>query len=692
MNINIFSSLWEGNYLEWNNRLAKYFFNEEMAGREVLLYINEEIINNIGDDIGNKDDFVRAVKEGPEYASSKKGFCQKAYYIYKDWRNFKELEYPPYVAYLALFVLAENVEGDFDGRAYYPRLNKLLGNTEDSGVPSSFYDMWELWIDLEKWSKEGKGEELGFFSFRIRGGYQHVGLPLSQTILSNKERDNLPFIFSEADLDPMDPPPIETIKRILLQYGNKNHLLEKRTLKLLDSANGDNALLKNTLLEFVLDELSDWDQTVPDDRPEESSIPRETKTGLRICLDEDKLSRKVKAYLRFKTNHEIPNGGLTFKDSNKTLTCLEANANWSSPLRDKNTSENFNASHINWNREFHIKDIELNWHAKLKASNVRLFCPGEKEGLSDWIEFHHLERQGKFMVAVYSDMEDHVRAWGSKSCEDFQKRDYMGLPVGWSLFYGKNPAESCENIESLTLSSLLRIHLRSGIKTGRGNTYLEFGLPSVELENSSGSEKIKINGEEIARSDKDIPMWELHGKFPICKPLRIEVYGNNNEILQKRIIRIEEPHIKSVEYVPRRGPDGEIINDSRSYATGAIVSGTVMESKVFEIALPAHLSTRIIFLGSNPGEIKDWPGDEFPSEWHPVWALSKEGHKQWTVYFCGKLDHLDVKHIPGKPLSDRRAVKRWKEAIWVNRKLNQPPTLLNLSEVWRKYMEAAKNA
>ena len=82
--------------------------------------------------------------------------------------------------------------------------------------------MWELWIDLEKWSKEGKGEELGFFSFRIRGGYQHVGLPLSQTILSNKERDKLPFIFSEADLDPMDPPPIETIKRILLQYGNKN--------------------------------------------------------------------------------------------------------------------------------------------------------------------------------------------------------------------------------------------------------------------------------------------------------------------------------------------------------------------------------------------------------------------------------------------------------------------------------------
>ena len=691
MSVNIFSLLWEGNYLEWNNRIAKHFFNEEWAGREVLLYINEEIINNIGGDLGNKDDFVRAVKEGPEYASSKKSFCQKAYYIYKDWRNFKELEYPPYIAYLALFVLAENVEGDFDGRAYYPRLNKLLGNTEDSRAPS-FDDMWKLWIDLEKWSKEDKGEELGFFSFRIRGGYKHVGLPLSQTILSNKERDNLPFIFSEADLDPMDPPPIETIKRILLQYGNKNHLLEKRTLKLLDSANGDNALLKNTLLEFVIDELSDWDQTVPDDRSEEGSTPREAKTGLRICLQEDKLSRQINAYLRFKTNREIPDAGLTFKNSNITLTCFETNANWSSYLKDKDTSEKFNASSISWNKEFHIKDIELNWHAKLKPANVRLFYPGEKEGLLDWVEFHHLERKSKFMVAVYSDMKDSVRAWGSQFCEDFKERNYLGLPDGWSLFYGRNATKSCENIDTLTLSNLLRIHLRGGIKTGRGNTYLRFGLPSVELENPSGSEKIIINEKEITHSDKDVPIWELQGNVSLYEPLRIEVYGNNNEPLTRRIIKIEEPHIQSVDDVPQRGPDGGIIDDSDSYAIGGIVRGNIKESKPFTIALPTHLSTRIIFLGSKPGEIRDWPGEELPSEWHPVWALSKEGHKQWAVHFCGKPDILDEKHAPGKPLADRRAVKRWKEAIWINRKLYQQPVLRNLLKVWLKYKEAARNA
>ncbi len=692
MSFNIYSFLWKGNYLEWNNRIAKHFFNEEWAGREVLLYINEEIINNIGGDIGNKDDFLRAVKEGPSRASSKKSFCQKAYYIYKNWRNFKELEYPPYIAYLALFVLAENVEGDFDGRAYYPRLNKLLGNTEDSGHPASFYYMRELWIDLEKWSKEDKGEELGFFSFRIRGGNKHVGLPLSQTILSNKERDNLPFIFSEADLDPTDPPSIEIIKRILLQNGRKNHLLEKRTLRLLDSANGDNVLLKNTLLEFVLDELSDWDQTIPDDRPEEGSAPKEAKTGLRICLQEDGVAKIVKTYLRFKTNREIPESGLNFKYDSKILTCFETNANWSSYLKDKDTSEKFNASSISWNKEFQIKDIELNWHAKLKPANVRLFYSGEKEGLPDWVEFHLLERKSKFMVAVYSNMKDSIRDWGSQFCEDFKEWKYSGLPDGWSLFYGRNVTKSFENIDTLTLSNLLRIHLRGGIKTGRGNTYLKFGLPSVELENMSGSEKVKINGEEIVRSDKDVPIWELHGKFPIYEPLGIEVYGNNNEILQKRIIRIEEPHIKSVDDVPQRGPDGGIIDDSGSYAVGSIVSGNVRESMPFTMALPTHLSSRIIFLGSNPGEIKDWPGEELPLEWHPVWALSKKGRKQWVVHFCGKPDYLDEKRALGKPLADRQSIKRWKEAIWINRKLYQQPVLRNLLKIWQKYMEAARNA
>jgi hypothetical protein len=477
------------------------------------------------------------------------------------------------------------------------------------------------------------------------------------------------------------------------------HLLGRRTLRLLESANNvESTPLKNALLEFVLEELSGWDQTVPDARTGETSIVREAKTGLRICLHEDKLSRRVNTYLRFKTNRVIPDTGLNFvnAESGQILTCFETNANWSSQLRDKDTSKAFDASSISWDKELHIKDIDLNWCATLKAANVRLFYPGKKEELPDWIESHHLERQGEFLIAANSSVKDTIRNWGTQFCEDFQEKDYLGLPERWTLFYGKNATRSCGNIDILTLSYLLRIRLLGGIKTGRGNGYFKFGLPSVMLENMSGSEKVKINGLEIPRADQNIPVWEIKGDFRPYEPLRIEVFGDNNEILQTRIIRIEEPSIQSSDDLPKRGPDGGLIyiDSPAPYVIGAIVSeDNKKEGEVFSIPLPTHLSSRIIFLGSNHGEIKDWPGEELPLEWYPVWVLAKEGgHKQWAVHFCGKPEHLREKHIRGKPLSDKKAVRRWKEAVWFNRKICQPPALPHLARMWKKFVETARNA
>src|SRR3990167_5071506 len=204
-------------YLEWNNRLAKYFFNEEMAGRKGLLYVDTKLINTIGTGLGDVNDFKQFVIIGPPW-STRDSICQKALQAYENWRK-RDIDYPPYIAFLALFVLAEDTEGEFHSHAYYPRLRMFLGETNGTGAPPSFDKMWELWMDLEKWNREDKNEELGRFTFRIRGGWVHVGLPLSQTILSHKERKTLQIIFNKAELDPTDIPAVDTIKRIMLDYG-----------------------------------------------------------------------------------------------------------------------------------------------------------------------------------------------------------------------------------------------------------------------------------------------------------------------------------------------------------------------------------------------------------------------------------------------------------------------------------------
>ena len=125
------------NYLEWNNIIAKKFFNDDMASREVLLYVNEESINNL-DAEGNENvyDFIESIKIGP-YWVTKREICDKALQSHENWR-FKDFEYPPYIAYLAFFVLAATTEGDFNQKAYYPRFWELLGETDKSGTPRHF--------------------------------------------------------------------------------------------------------------------------------------------------------------------------------------------------------------------------------------------------------------------------------------------------------------------------------------------------------------------------------------------------------------------------------------------------------------------------------------------------------------------------------------------------------------------------
>lgn len=161
-----------------------------MAGREVLLYTNREIIVSVGEGLGDVSDFINVVKAGPSWAT-RSGLCQKALQAFEDWRN-RGFKYPPYIAFLVLFVLAEDAEGDFAAHAYYPRLNRLLGEDPNAGRPPSFDRTITLWDDLEKWSREDKHEELGRFTARIRGGWIYVGCLCHKLFSRRRKEINYP--------------------------------------------------------------------------------------------------------------------------------------------------------------------------------------------------------------------------------------------------------------------------------------------------------------------------------------------------------------------------------------------------------------------------------------------------------------------------------------------------------------------
>jgi hypothetical protein len=174
-------------YLSWNNSIGARFFTPELRDRRVYLYVTADLIREIGKPSGaGMADFLVAVKRGPDWVSYGK-VCERADQCVVGWRR-RKLQYPPYLAYLGLFALAAGLRGDFAGNAYYPRLRKLLGETPTSGTYRGFSTMRNLWEDLENWSQRDMRGSLGIFQARVTSRFIHVGIPISQTILSEHER------------------------------------------------------------------------------------------------------------------------------------------------------------------------------------------------------------------------------------------------------------------------------------------------------------------------------------------------------------------------------------------------------------------------------------------------------------------------------------------------------------------------
>jgi hypothetical protein len=244
--------------------------------------------------------------------------------------------------------------------------------------------------------------------------------------------------------------------------------------------------------------------------------------------------------------------------------------------------------------------------------------------------------------------------------------------------------------------------LQGGIKVGRGNSYLKFAPPKILLDGAQGDEHIIINFNQckfpLQKRDPTESMWSIPEDVPVREPLELVVSRNENENLARRVVQLLEPVISDkLEETPKRDRFGSIIpsNASGPYARGAIASGdSLLEYGSFPQVLPTHLSKRIIFLGSRPGQIADWPEDNLPSSWNPVWAIAKvprAGSEKWKVHFCGQFDQAIADLAPSTPLEDYRFIKKWRQTIKTSRTRIKEPDLKVPKKLWAKYKEAATN-
>ena len=676
-------------YLEWNDLLAKYFFSEEKTGKEVLLYVNEPLVNRLGAPLGaGVSEFVEATKTGPPW-SSRSGICQKALQAHKAWRT-RALQYPPYIGYLSLFVLAAGRIGDYAPHAYYPRLRDLLGENSSARLPS-FDRMIDLWDDLEKWSREDREEGLGRFVARIRGQRWMVGLPLSQTLISEEEIRNLVVFLYEHELDPLDLPSPETVFRLIQKSGDT--VLHRRTIQVLNGTDEISLVLRDALIDFVMEELEVNEETFSlIEYPNRRSTGIQVQPSLRLCLRHDSLSNQVCFRVRIRTSTEIPEDGCTFSrnGSSSIWKCTNHLGGWSDTLYDPNDSLELDGAILNWNKGETFHGIENQWTAKLRKASTRVFTAGWREGLPDFIERQRLERNVPFYIVSISENTDTILNWGKEHCDNFEQLNSNGLPTGWSLFSGENAKHSCQYVEALTISPSVRLLLKGGVKTGRSNVYLKGAPPQIKVENASGSETVTLDSRKLQKDDQS-DYWLIPEDAEEGVPLRIELNDHGQTL--RKFIKFESPNLPLFESYSalRRSPDGTPSYDSDIYVQGSTVHYPQgMKPPEFKTDAPYDALTHFTLIGAIPGQISVFPDEDLP-DWQPVWAIVKSGRKQLKLVFCGTEDQAGKPYDSTKPIRTKVLVKRWKKSIWHDRKRITPPKLKVLQARWNEYLEIARN-
>ena len=683
-------------YLRWNDAIAAHFFNPDVAGRSVHLYVNSKLLSELERELGPiAGRFIDAVQEGPPW-TTRQGICQRALQACLGWRA-RGLEFPPYIAYLGLFVLAGGTDGDFEPHAYYPRLRDLMGDPGDGMLPS-FSRMQELWDDLETWSGLDKAGELGLFHARTIGGHIHIGYPLAQSLLTEPERRALPRVFYEANLDPTATPPADELARALRSPVSRN-LLRPRTIRLLESQHDTDHY--RAILDVAADELAEWDGEIlgagQGERP-----TRLASAGLRIGVDLDLVARTVTASVRCRLNREFPEDGLLLEIPGIPGQFLagEYIDGWSLPVSTRETGEAFDASRLDWNRGVALKTGQAGLQLRLPGRPGRVFIEGTSEGIPGLIEVPALPRGQSFYLAYRELYWSRLEEWATVECRGFQELDVLeGLPTGWKLA-SISEATGNESVRYdfpfLSFPPSSRLRLVGGIRSSRGNNFFSFAPPNVALEGGPPDVGLYCNGVPISARSAGGAVVLPEG-LPSESRITLEAKDGTTIVASHSLFLTGDFSLPSPE--PSGIPDPSVspslhTGDSGPWIAGAHVLGelAVYPASTAELLedMKSELgNTRCSLVGQVPGQVVEWPHEELPSTWRPVWAIKMPKRRKGHAVFLH--EGLDGASPSPGVAGSLREVRTWKKLIWYWRRRITPPALPTLRELWEEFQEVARN-
>jgi hypothetical protein len=673
------------NYAEWNNEIAKRFFAPECDGRRVFLSITKDLIEELGGAKGVQD-FIAAVKQGPgETMRANSGLCARLLETTKRWRQRGAPDFPPYIATLALFVLGASYDGDeeAESHSYHKRLRELLGEPESYNPIYKFYDCISVWDDLETWSSHDKEGAFGVFHVEFSGPWMFVGIPISQTLLTEKERASLGEVFSTAGLDPAIQYSDAHIAAAIVEHG-RGHLL-KRTIRRLSGEAGTSEGLREVLLERLHEELEQWQTT--DFSQMEDGLPgqfvKDRPTRVLVSLQYLTVSRTVQTKLFFDGRGLDVDSYFTLKSSRtgKVFSVEVERRSWSHPFYlDGNVAQ---ANELDWLAGDNLNGTGAGLKFIFAGGNVRIFESGT-DGVAHLIERGRIPAHGPFWLAVSSQATD-VIEWGRTSCKGWQEaRVDAGLPGGWRLFKA-DQADSTSGIEnkhpSLCLPSFARIVLAGGLKLGKASRYLSSSPPQLVAQTPPGDFSLTCNGVplSIGPSPVSVPAELLQEKNVV--ELRDTQNPDKTRKCSFYLVKAETLPWKTGLEFGFSARNGTGAGNGGARISGALVLDWESPGLPMRDSLDGE---SVVLLGRKPGQIANGNG---VIDWSPVWIVSKGRNRR--VFFCGNT--VETSEPEKSQVGDRKAVRKWQEVIYYGRRSIQPPRHRRLSALWSNYITIAKN-
>ena len=699
-------------YSEWNNQIAQHFFNPSNAGTRVWFSVEQELIENIAKKNNSTfADFIKVLKKGPDWVHrDQQKICMKAYNTFKNWRansNFQhssnnatkaqihavsnevDIKYPPYIAYLALFVLAVNHgdSHDFSENNYYGPLRKILDEPQVTGQYPSFQKMWELWVDLEKWSLEDEHGDLGEFHFDIYGKNSHVGILYYQVVLKKDDQKKLHQIFEKMGWDSDSNP---TEQEILIALKNNKDLLSSRTSKRIEKGKDD---FHSILTYRVLEELRGYneDEVLTNDSTQESD-----KRGfIEICMDIDETAQTVDFDYRCRRKSGLPEEKFILKCNSFEWEVIPSTATLSRKINKFNIED--------WSKDFSAKSGK--YHFSYKGEKYKIFSSGNKQGVSGWVFGQRPSKDNLFYLAVDKTLSSKVQKWGEANCDKCQKLNFGGLPNKWHLFKikGVNGDRGIkQDIPALAIDSNPRINFEGGIRPSKGNKFFNFAPPKILV---TGKLKpisqlvYSIDNQEtkhLLSSQTEPDVFLLPKNIPCGKNIAIKILEQseekpikgiiedkfqNQEIYKKKLILVENRLNKFSDYLKSQAIDrfGNLKNTQQSPSTNESTGANKLyvkggcchgfKSKTNYPKLP-YISLdkvkKIYLIGNTPGQIILWPEKSWPESWSPVWMILFKTYKKAEAFLGG--DIKEQEPIFNDQKFSKEQIKLWKEIVWLNRK------------------------